>query len=103
VFEGQEVGPAIQAMFDATVPERVVPAVVYLASRECELNHHYLSAATGRFARVFVGLGSGWASDAPTVEDVAAHVGEIVATDPYLVPDSVADEVAALQRAGRMG
>src|SRR6185369_8515227 len=44
----------------AIEPELVVPAVVYLASRNCELTHHNFSACAGRFARAFVGLGEGW-------------------------------------------
>ena len=57
----------------AIEPELVVPIVVYLASRACELTHHNFSACAGRFARVFVGLGDGWLADggAPTAEDLA--------------------------------
>ena len=39
----------------AIEPELVVPIVVFLASRNCELTHHNFSACAGRFARVFVG------------------------------------------------
>ena len=47
----------------AIEPELVVPIVVYLASRTCELTHHSFSACAGRFARVFVGLGDGWVAE----------------------------------------
>jgi hypothetical protein len=46
---------------------------------------------------VFVGLGEGWladASSAPTADDIATHLAEISATDPYVVPLSIIDEVA---------
>ena len=37
----------------AIEPELVVPMVVYLASRDCELTHHNFSACAGRYARVY--------------------------------------------------
>ena len=98
-LEPEEIDAATQAFFDATPPERVVPMVVFLASRECELTHHYFSAGAGRFARVFIGLGDGWLADAdhqPTVEDLVDHLDEVVALDPHIVPMSVTDEIAAL-------
>ncbi|KLO31404.1 short-chain dehydrogenase [Mycolicibacter heraklionensis] len=77
-------------------PELVVPMVVYLASRDCGLTHHNYSACAGRFARVFVGLGHGWAADTgddPTADDVAAHLAQVSSTEPFTVPDSIFDEV----------
>ena len=92
----------LDAFFDETTPERVVPLVTYFASRSCELSHHYVSAVAGRFARAFVGLGSGWLADRATeirAEDIAAHIDEITATDGSTIPMSVADEiVAAMQQ-----
>ena len=83
----------------AIQPELVVPIVVFLASRTCELSHHAYSACAGRFARVFVGLGEGWLAppgSLPTAEDVAAHLGEVSATEPFSVPRSIVDEVLAI-------
>ena len=82
----------------AIEPELVVPMVVYLASRECTLTHHNFSALAGRFARAFVGLADGWVSksEGPSAEDIAEHLAEITATDPYLVPTSIVDEVFAV-------
>jgi NAD(P)-dependent dehydrogenase (short-subunit alcohol dehydrogenase family) len=80
-------------------PELVVPIVVFLASRACELTHHNYSACAGRFARVFVGLGEGWLAEpgsVPTAEDVAAHLGEVSATEPFSVPTSIVDEVVGI-------
>jgi NAD(P)-dependent dehydrogenase (short-subunit alcohol dehydrogenase family) len=96
--------PEVAAFLTAIEPELVVPIVVYLASRACELTHHNFSACAGRFARVFVGLGEGWLAEAgsrPTAEDVAAHLDEISATEPYAVPMSIFDEVAGM--ATRLG
>lgn len=77
-------------------PELVVPMVVFLASRACEFTHHNFSACAGRFARMFVGLGEGWLAEPgsnPTVEDVAAHLSEVSATEPFTVPASIFEEV----------
>jgi NAD(P)-dependent dehydrogenase (short-subunit alcohol dehydrogenase family) len=81
----------------AIEPDLVVPIVVYLASRSCELTHHVFSACAGRFARVFVGLARGWLAEQgsqPSAEDVAAHLEPIAATEPFTVPASIFDEVS---------
>lgn len=77
-------------------PELVVPIVIYLASRACDLTHHNYSACAGRFARVFVGLGEGWLAvpgTNPSADDIAAHLSEVTATEPFTVPGSIFDEV----------
>jgi NAD(P)-dependent dehydrogenase (short-subunit alcohol dehydrogenase family) len=85
-------------------PELVVPIAVFLASRACELTHHGFSACAGRFARVFVGLGEGWLAERgrnPTVEDIAEHLDDVLAPEPFTIPTSIIDEVAAIcQRLG---
>jgi NAD(P)-dependent dehydrogenase (short-subunit alcohol dehydrogenase family) len=94
---GREQTAEEMAFLDAIKPELVVPLVVFLVSRACEFSHRSFSACAGRFARVFVGLGEGWLADAssdPTADDIAAHLAEISATDPYVVPLSIFDEVA---------
>jgi hypothetical protein len=73
--------------------------VVFLASRACESSHQNYSACAGRFARVFVGLGQGWFADAdsnPTADDIAAHLDEVSATEPFTVPGSIFEEVFAV-------
>jgi len=80
----------------AIEPELVVPMVVYLASRDCELTHHNFSACAGRYARVFVGLGDGWVAGpgtGPTADDIAEHLDRIAAAEPYTIPTSIFDEV----------
>ncbi|GFG75175.1 SDR family NAD(P)-dependent oxidoreductase [Mycobacterium botniense] len=80
-------------------PELVVPIVVFLASRSCGFTHHNYSACAGRFARVFVGLGQGWLAEKgsnPTADDIAAHLSEVSATEPFTVPGSIFDEVFAV-------
>src|SRR6201988_1659779 len=80
-------------------PELVVPIVVFLASRACEFTHHNYSACAGRFSRVFVGLGSGWIADAgsrPSADDLTGHLSEVSATEPFIVPSSIFEEVFAV-------
>jgi NAD(P)-dependent dehydrogenase (short-subunit alcohol dehydrogenase family) len=80
-------------------PELVVPIVAFLASRACEFTHHNYSACAGRFSRVFVGLGEGWLAESgsnPTADDVAAHLSEVSATEPFTVPGSIFEEVFAV-------
>jgi hypothetical protein len=84
---------------NAIQPELVVPIVVFLASRACEFSHHNYSACAGRFARVFVGLGEGWLAEPgsnPTADDVAAHLADVSATEPFTVPMSIFDEVLGI-------
>jgi NAD(P)-dependent dehydrogenase (short-subunit alcohol dehydrogenase family) len=86
-------------LLQAIRPELVAPMVVYLASRACEFSHRNYSAFGGRFARVFVGLGRGWLAGQdtnPTADDVAAHLSEVSATEPFMVPESIYDEVFAV-------
>jgi NAD(P)-dependent dehydrogenase (short-subunit alcohol dehydrogenase family) len=77
-------------------PELVVPLVVFLASRDCDFTHRNYSACAGRYARVFMGLADGWLADAerePAAEDILAHLDEVSATEKFIVPDSIVDEV----------
>jgi NAD(P)-dependent dehydrogenase (short-subunit alcohol dehydrogenase family) len=94
IGERDEIEPE-PGFLHAIEPELVVPVVVYLASRECQVTHHIISACAGRFARVFVGLGDGWVadSDSPTADDIAEHLEPVVAADPYTIPTSIFDEV----------
>jgi NAD(P)-dependent dehydrogenase (short-subunit alcohol dehydrogenase family) len=81
---------------DMIRPELVTPMVVYLASRACESGHRNYSAIGGRYARVFIGLAQGWLAERgsePTVEDVAAHLSEISATEKFTIPDTNYEEV----------
>ncbi|HVS68738.1 MAG TPA: SDR family NAD(P)-dependent oxidoreductase [Mycobacteriales bacterium] len=90
---------AASEFFQAIGPERVVPAVTYLASRDCGFTHRVYSSCAGRFARVFVGLADGWTADREALlaaEDFAAKIDEISATEPYIVPDSIFDEITQL-------
>ena len=93
----RELLPDESSFLRAIDPELVVPIVVFLASRACQLTHQNYSACAGLYARVFIGLGDGWLAESggePTADDVASHVDEISATEPFTVPSSIFDEVA---------
>ena len=84
---------------DVLAPEFVTPLALYLVSETCELTHETFSVAGGKYSRVFVAEAPGWFSGQdlpPTVEDVAANMGEIRAEDGYSVPGSANDEAALL-------
>ena len=84
--------------------ELVVPLVVYLASRACDFTHRNYSACAGRYARAFIGLGHGWLADTDgtvTADDITAHIAEISATEKFVIPDSIVDEV--LEVCDRLG
>lgn len=101
---GDEKFLAESGFMRAIRPELVVPLVTFLASTQCSFTHHNYSACAGRYARVFVGLGDGWLADAdsdPAAEDIEAHLEELSATDGFIVPDSIVDEV--LQVCDRRG
>jgi hypothetical protein len=96
---------------EGALSERVIPLPTYLASSACTVNGEAFSAGAGRYARVFVGVTSGWLSDAdsfPTAEDIAARLPEIEDRSDYIVPTSIYDELAAIgaavaKRDGRAG
>ncbi|CAA9255082.1 MAG: 3-oxoacyl-[acyl-carrier protein] reductase, partial [uncultured Blastococcus sp.] len=80
-------------------PEFVTPMVAYLCSEACTTTHGAYSAAGGRYAKVFWGLGQGWYAGQegrPTAEDIAAHLAEIEKEEGYIVPSSTTDEIVAL-------
>jgi NAD(P)-dependent dehydrogenase (short-subunit alcohol dehydrogenase family) len=101
---GDEKFLAESGFMRAIRPELVVPLVVFLASRACDFTHRNYSACAGRYARVFMGLGDGWLADPaaePTADDISSHIDEVSATDRFIVPDSIVDEV--LQVCDRLG
>jgi NAD(P)-dependent dehydrogenase (short-subunit alcohol dehydrogenase family) len=83
----------------AIEPELVVPIVAFLASRSCTVTHHSYSACAGRYARAFAGLGEGWLAKPgsnPTADDIEAHLADISAAEPFIIPGSIYDEVASI-------
>lgn len=87
--------------FTAIRPELVVAIVTYLASRSCGVSQQNFSAGGGRFARVFVGLAEGWLSasgSCPSADDIACHIAEVTAAEPFTIPGSIYEEVFGICR-----
>jgi NAD(P)-dependent dehydrogenase (short-subunit alcohol dehydrogenase family) len=77
-------------------PEYVTSMVVYLASEECEQTHEIYSVGAGRYARVFVGLCSGWADtggDHVSAEEVRDNLDQIRDPEGYAIPGNAAEEM----------
>jgi NAD(P)-dependent dehydrogenase (short-subunit alcohol dehydrogenase family) len=86
---------------DIIDPDLVPPMVVFLASRTCQFTHQNYSAAAGRYARAFIGLGEGWLAEpgaAVTADDIEAHLAKVSATDPYYVPGHLYEEAFEVSR-----
>jgi NAD(P)-dependent dehydrogenase (short-subunit alcohol dehydrogenase family) len=86
-------------MADALDAAFVTPLVAYLVSEECELTHEIFDVGGGRYARIFVGLGQGWAApkgSIPTAEDVRDNIDQIRSTEGYIIPSSIAEEIQAI-------
>ncbi|MDG2049676.1 MAG: SDR family oxidoreductase [Myxococcota bacterium] len=82
-------------------PEYVTSMVIYLASEQCELTHEVFSVGAGRYARVFVGLCTGWAdtaSETVNAEDVRDHIDQIRDETGYEVPTNAAEEMMAAMK-----
>ncbi len=80
-----------------TRAELVSPAVVYLASEECKLNHEILTVGGGAVARTVIALGPGWRA-APgeelTAEAIRDHLGQIMDVSRFSNPLTSDDEGA---------
>jgi NAD(P)-dependent dehydrogenase (short-subunit alcohol dehydrogenase family) len=84
-------------------PDLVAPAVVYLASDECELTGEVWSVGSGSISRLFVGRTDGYfkhpEEDGPvTVEDIAEHVAEIQDVSAFAIPPTWPEEWAMVLR-----
>jgi len=82
-------------------PEAVAPLVVHLASAACATSGEIFAAGCGRFARVLMIETRGWIAPSPygvEVEDVAARMTDILATDEHVVVRSVYDEIEYMAR-----
>jgi NAD(P)-dependent dehydrogenase (short-subunit alcohol dehydrogenase family) len=92
-------------------PELVSPLAAYLASAACTVSGEAFSAGCGRYARVFIGVATGWLSPEgaeATAEDIAAHLDDMEDLGDFAVPGSVWEELrdiglAYARRDGRPG
>lgn len=89
-------------------PSFVAPMACYLASRACRSSQNMYSVLGGKYSRIFVGLTDGWfkaGAEAPSLEELVEHLGEIDDRSSYAVPRSGLEEmdtvVAAVRNAVR--
>ena len=84
VFEQPEENFA-NPLFESLKPERVIPAVAYLAHESCPLNGEVLVCGGGRALRMAVIETRGVTLDDITPEGIAENIDEIMdITDPQL-------------------
>lgn len=86
----EEVFPAEAA--DKLGPERVTPAVVWLAHEECEATGEVYTVGGGRMARVFIAEGPGAVLRGGTAEDLRDNWPDISAERPYVIPGSLTEQ-----------
>ncbi len=86
---------------DRLEPEHVTPLTVFLCSEACTETHAIFSVGGGRYARIFIGLGSGWTKKggAASVEEIGANFEAIMADTDYIIPNSIGDEMKAVMQA----
>jgi NAD(P)-dependent dehydrogenase (short-subunit alcohol dehydrogenase family) len=111
IAEGDPI-PDFERHRSVAVPERAAGAVAhrsglaanaavvtYLASRRCTLNGEAIDVCFGRWARLFVGVTSGWLPadpDAASAEELATHLDAVRRTEGAHVPTSLFDEMGAV-------
>ncbi len=81
---------------DKLDPAAVTPAVVFLASDQCEVTGEILSVAGGRVTRVIVAEPLGYYSDSLTPEQVRDNWATIASTDDLVVPKTAMEEMGQL-------
>ncbi|MEN8160679.1 MAG: dehydrogenase, partial [Myxococcota bacterium] len=65
-------------------------------SEQCELTHEIFDVGGGRYARIFIGMNTGWAKgpgEAASVEEIAANIDQIRDPADYIIPTSIGDEM----------
>lgn len=90
---------------DRLDPAHVAPLVAYLCSRQCNFTGEIFSAGGGRFARVFLGLTSGWYSggDPVSPEQLADRIDTIFDPDGFHLPQTGMDEIEIMLAAFGLG
>ena len=97
-------GERTRHFIEGMKPDFVAALACYMASRNCDSSQHMYSVLGGKYSRLFIGLTQGWYSpgpDAPSCDDIAAHIGDIDDRSRYDVPLSGLDEMDAVLAARR--
>jgi NAD(P)-dependent dehydrogenase (short-subunit alcohol dehydrogenase family) len=86
----------VPALGSRLATEYVAPLAVYLASSNCQQTGQVFSAVGGRYARVVKGIVAGWVSasaEPPSVDDLARHWDEVIASRGVQEPTSGMQEI----------
>jgi hypothetical protein len=89
-------GERTRHFIEGMQPDFVVALACYMASRQCDSSQNMYSVLGGKYSRLFVGLTEGWYSpgpDAPSCDDILAHIDRIDDRSRYAVPLSGLDEM----------
>lgn len=73
-------------LHEAMSPDRVAPMVAYLCHESCPVTGEIFFASAGRYARNVVIETAGYRNPEATIEDIATHVGTIMATTNWSIP-----------------
>jgi NAD(P)-dependent dehydrogenase (short-subunit alcohol dehydrogenase family) len=94
-----QLAPYLPVLGPRMTPDFVAPLAIYLASEACQDSGQAFSALAGRYARLVVGVPSGWFAPGeapPSVEDLAAHWHDVVAVRDLKEPMDGPGEKAIL-------
>ncbi|MEZ5689347.1 MAG: SDR family NAD(P)-dependent oxidoreductase [Caenibius sp.] len=84
--------PLSEPYFKANLPHidsdrlgagNVTPAVLYLLSRDCQLNGEIISVGGGRMARVFIATSPGYRPGDLQAENIAANLDTVLSTEGF--------------------
>ncbi|ROO87429.1 NAD(P)-dependent dehydrogenase (short-subunit alcohol dehydrogenase family) [Actinocorallia herbida] len=91
--------PQDEAQLQAMRTELVAPMMAYLAHEDCQVNGEILVAGARRFARWFLAVTPGHATEGdPTIEDIAEHWAEINDQTGYYIPENLYDWAGRFMR-----
>jgi len=79
-------------------PDKVTPAVIYLAHESCEVTGEIFSVGGGTVSRYFIGLTEGYLNHELTAEDVRDNLGVIRDETDYKVFHNIGQELQKLLR-----
>jgi len=80
-------------------PGLVAPVVGYLCHPDCAVTGEMFTVGAGQVARFFIGRTRGFYSPTLSMEEVVAHLDQILDTRGHTVPSGPADEMVTLLQA----
>lgn len=97
-------GARSQHFAEGMKPEFVAALAGYMASHQCSTSQNMFSVLGGKYSRLFVGLTDGWyvpGPDAPSSEEILAHLDQINDLSRFGMPLSGLDEMDTVLEARR--